>query len=347
MKKYINCLFAISMLLCSCRNEKSKIKTVTENDFPEYLNLKEDILRTKEMLNIRNFFVQDSFLIINNSRKDSLFMIFDLNTLDCVTSWGLKGKGPGEYGTFTHLMNISSEKFQVADFSRYLIQTYSIPEFKLVDEQKISNDRLENQLKEIPQKILTTDGLLYFYDNFIGNELLLTKWENGYPPIVINRFDSFKEKYKSSLTSWGSMALNRKLDRIVYAYHYFRRFDIINFQGEIIKTVEITPSTPEPIEHGRNLDIENSVLCYMGAKAFKDSFFLYFLGRSQKEMLNKEIPIHCYIEEYDWNGNPIKRYELNKYISDFEIIPSKEDLMYFVGIDPSNEHPLIIFKGKK
>lgn len=343
MNKITRIVIALIVIinLISCKDKVNDIQYFSENDFPELVKLKGDRKPTKEMLNINNFLVQDSFLIIDNSRDDSVFMVFDLNTFDCIKSWGIRGRGPGEYEAFTHLIDISPEKFQIADFSRYRIETYSIPEFELKSEQKII---IDSEIREIPQTIATTDGFQYFYDCFYDHhELAIAKWKNEEKSIKINRFDQYNKLYESAIIYSGSFALNKSENKLVYAHRFMRRFSIMNFEGELIKTVEITPSA-SPATIGKNIDIKKSELCYFDVKATSNSFFLLYVGHLAQVLEENKFLLPCYIEEYDWDGNPIKRYELDRYISNFEIIYDKQkQSIFFLGIDITDNNPLIIF----
>ena len=327
---------------CINQNEKENIQSISEEDFKENIQLREERKVTKEMLNVRNFFVQDSFLVVNNSRKDSLFMVFDLSTFKCLHSWGRRGHGPNEHGLFTHTVKLSDDSFQIADFSRYRIDTYALPKFNLVSENKIVNERKERALRHIPQKLLT-DGHYYYYDNFIKHELFLSKWQNGETPEEIYDFGKYKKTYKSSSFYWGCLGLNKEHNRIVYAYKYLRRFDLLDLDGNYIKTVKINPY-PTIHERGKNLDREKSTMCYMAVRASKDSFYIYYLGYTVDELEDKGRKIATYIEEFDWNGNPVNRYKLNRVISDFEIIKNDEEKLSFIAIDEENDAPLIIYR---
>lgn len=333
------------LFFCCCSNRYNGVEIISESDFKQTLKLMEERKPVEEILYIRNFFVQDSFLIVNNSsKKDSIFMIFDINTFKCLSSWGIRGRGPGEYGTFTHLLDISANKFQIADFSHFNIQTYSIPEFVIVEEQQIVNGRQESGSKEVPQKIVTHNGSIYFYSNIIKEELFLTKWENNSDPVVVNQFNAFKELYNTPYAYMGCLAVNENKNRLVYAYNYIRKFDIMNLQGEIIKTVEIEPAPSAPIENGNQFDIENSTICYKDIRASEKSFFLYYVGYSPTQIYFDSLPLTCYIEEYDWEGNPIRRFGLGRYVSGFDVIKDNSTVVSFIAVDERNEDPLLILK---
>jgi hypothetical protein len=343
--KYLIIQFLLLFYACNIR--ESKVQLFSEDDFLNVIKLDEERKAIKAILEIKDFFIKDSLMFVVNYRNDSVFMIFDLRTMECVKSWGIKGKGPNEYGTFTHLIKLPHNEFLVADFSKFIIQSYSIPEFRLLGDKRITNNRYDRRMIEIPQKIVSPDGLLFFYDKYMMHELVITKWENGTTPIEINQFDSFKKKYgkKSSQVYRGSIEVNPKLKRIIYSYWYFRRFDILDFDGNLINQVEISPSIPPPIFKDKiNPDQEKSIKCFTRIRSTDNSIFLYYEGYSLNELERKEFLAETYIEEYNWDGIPINRYKLNRVLSKFDILSDKYGSRVFVGIDENNE---IIFLKEK
>lgn len=329
------------ILFHSCIKTNDTVVNIDDTDFKEYISLNEVQVSTSELLNIRKILIVDSFLIINNSREDSLFMAFDLKNFQCIKSWGSRGNGPGEHGLFTHLIGVSSNSFQIADFSKYRLETYSLPAFILIKEESISQIPERGQYREIPQTIVSPDGEQFFYDCIVNHELLLSKWQKGDSSSVINSFDSFKKSYNSSSFYTGTLILNNELNRLVYAYHYLRRFDIMDFNGNIIKTFNIKPSPPEPVENGNNIDLERTIICYVDAKPNDSSFFLYYVGQPGNSLYKEH---KSYIEQYDWNGKPLARYEINRPISEFELINSPGEPVSFIGVDESSEEPLVFFR---
>ena len=50
---------------------------------------------------------------------------------------------------------------------------------------------------------------------------------------------------------------------------------------------------------------------------------------------------YIYIEQYDWNGNPIKKYKLKDF---FGKIYVDEERRTILGINPNHDDPFIEFK---
>ena len=341
-------MYGLLLLFYSCSDKE--MQTHSEKEFGDVIQLNTKRKFTRELLSIDDLMVKDSLVVICNSRDDSIFMAFDLkgkDTLNCVKTWGRKGKGPGEYGLFTHLIDLPQNEFYVADYSRNNLRKYSLPEFKLRREKKIVTNRDEPQFREIPQKIVSPDGSIFFYDKFMMHELYITRWKNGQTPEEIFGFPSFKKQYskETSTTYFGCLAVNSKMNRIVYAFHHFRRFYIMDFDGNIIKKVQITPGAPSPVfKDDRNLDAGSSTLCFMNARATDRSIFLYYVGHTYNEIKKKDWQVSTYIEEYDWEGNPINRYKLDRFISNFDIVSGKKGSRFFLGIDQAHEDPVLVLK---
>lgn len=349
MHKIITLLMAGALLLLFACSDK-ETQTHSEKEFGDVVQLNPKRKLTRELLSIDDLMVKDSLMVVCNSRDDSIFMAFDLNgkdTLNCIKTWGRKGKGPGEYGLFTHLIDLPQNEFYVADYSRNNLRKYSLPGFKLRREKKIVTNRDEPQFREIPQKIVSPDGSIFFYDKFMMHELYITRWKNGQRPEEIYAFPKFKNKYSNgtSFTYAGCLGVNSRLKRIVYAFNLFRRFYIMDFNGNIIKKVQITPGAPAPVfNDDRNLDRGSSTLCFMNARATDRSIFLYYVGHTYNEIKKKDWEVSTYIEEYDWEGNPIKRYRLGKFISNFDIVSANRGSQVFVGTDQAHEHPVLLLK---
>ncbi|HTO15244.1 MAG TPA: BF3164 family lipoprotein [Edaphocola sp.] len=334
----------VSLLLCiillSSGCAESNIIDISTNDFSKMRILSEKRIQTKEMLNIRNLTVQDSFLFVNNSREDSLFMIYNLNTQEILKAWGTRGKGPDEYGLFTHLIKVSSNNIQIADFSRYKIEEYVIPSFQLKSRTDILKNHQFNTERVFPRRIVTSDGQQFYYDMLLGNKLSLNRWDLGDDPVMINDFNHAINSLESSKSSIGSLAINSNANKIVYAYRFLRQFDIISSDGKLKKTIRVSPSLSSSL-FTKHIDKKDLNMCYIDAKIYKESFFLLYIGHSPKEIESNNFMTHCYIEEYDWDGNPLNLYRVNRFISHFDIYENNNSKL-FIGVDITNEHPLII-----
>lgn len=81
---------------------------------------------------------------------------------------------------------------------------------------------------------------------------------------------------------------------------------------------------------------------YFGVRTTNKAIFLYYVGHNGGE-LSENLNVTTYIEKYDWDGRPLKRFQLNNFIWNFDLLPgTKPEEERFIGLDQSNEDPFII-----
>ncbi|MCK9641550.1 MAG: TolB-like 6-bladed beta-propeller domain-containing protein [Prolixibacteraceae bacterium] len=347
MKKYTIYIYTLCVLfICGCGQSK-KDYVIEDKDFNGLLRLEESKCIVKSILNVRDFIAIDSFLVVNNARKDSVIMVINLNNLNCIKSWGIKGNGPNELGVFTHLLKVDSNRFQFVDFSKNKINTYRISDFRNENEEKINFNNSKEAIREVPQNIFLKEGREYYYDSHINNELFLNKWINGSSPIVLRKIDKYDKRNKS-IAYAGVLTIGEKSKKIIYAYRYMRRIDIMNLEGTLIKSINRKPEVALPKMGKGKFDIENSTLCYWDIRATNNSFYVYYIGHSGRDIYKNNFHVQCFIEEYDWDGNPINLYCFDRYISKFEIYQKQDKAVTFIGNLQDDNNPLIFYSlGKR
>lgn len=344
MKKYIIYILC-GLFICSCV-KSNRDYVIEDKDFNGLLRLEEKICTVKSILNVRDFIVIDSFLVVNNARKDSVIMVLNLNNLNCLKSWGIKGNGPNEIGVFTHLLKVDSNRFQFIDFSKNKINTYRKNDLQNENEERINFNNSKEAIREVPQNIFLKGGREYYYDSHIDNELFLNKWINGSSPIVLRKIDKYDKRDKS-IAYAGVLTIGEKSNKMIYAYRYMKRIDIMNLDGTLIKSIIRKPEVAlSKMENGK-FDIENSTLCYWDIRATNNSFFVYYIGHTGRDIYKNNFHVQCFIEEYDWDGNPLNLYSFNRYISKFEIFQKQDVAVTFIGNLQDDENPLIFYSLEK
>lgn len=337
-------IIVVIVLITSCTNRDSVNVEISIEDIPITKVYNGSRLPIKELVNVRNFFVKDSFLVVNNSRNDSLFMVFNLHNFSCISSWGIKGRGPEEFGTFTFVMPLEKGRLIIADYSQLRAYIHEIPNPDFKEVVKFDYGIYDSDIREIPQDIETHEGTSFYYINMPRNVISLKRWSFGNAPHDLISFSFLGSNYKTPYPYFGCFAINSEQEKIAYAYNYLRRFDIFDFNGELIKSINIKPSLELPLEEGSEFDIVNSKLSYKQIRSYGNYLFLLYIGKSPNDVtenLNTEV---VFIDQYDWSGKPIARFQLNKFIIDFDIVWDGDELVSIVGVDPFSESNLVLFE---
>ncbi len=322
----------LMLFLIACQSEQT---TISEKDFATTISLKEKPIAVKELLNVRSFLVKNDLLIVQNDRQDSIFMGINIHSGHCDKAWGRKGQGPDEY-LYPRLINLGENEFEIINFGKKNIINVQLPSYQL--EKK----KLE-KMSDFPLNIVSVGENKYVYDVTMPRKQHLFVWNYGEKPQLIYTFPDLKEKYKNSSVYNGYVTASGKNNRIVYVYQYLRRFDILDFSGKLINSIEVTPNKSAEFQSNGNVDHGNSMTYYMGVKSTDKFIYLYYVGYTGDE-LQDNLKVPTYIEQYDWDGKPIKRYKIDRFIFDFDIKSENS----FIGLDSySEDKPFIKFVAEK
>jgi hypothetical protein len=122
----------------------------------------------------------------------------------------------------------------------------------------------------------------------------------------------FKGSWQSVI---GDFGINMHYGRIVYAYKYFKRLKIIDEQT--LKERNIIFDKVE-LKKGLN-DVETleptNITHFWGMSPNDKYFWMLYSGRTPIDVQtdNRNNKKYIFVEKYDWNGNPLKRYKLDDW----------------------------------
>lgn len=304
---------------------------VTDKAFGETSDLVGIPLNTKENIRPVQMLVKDNFLITNNHRNDSIFMIFELPDLKCVAAFGLKGMGPEEF--------ISPSIVETAEDS-ILCYIYESSDDKIY---KITRNNLIPEyymtLPKLNTYISLGDKQLFFYD---AHSIYYVASRKDGKKIFSFNIDSLpQEKIYKDLAipgikcSWttvtGDFGISKYYGRIAYAYKYFKRIKIIDIQTMTEKNIIFeNKELKEGLNDVATLEPTN-ITHFWGMSPNDEYFWMLYSGRTPVDVQrdNQSKKTYIFVEKYDWNGNPVKRYKLDDW--GYFCVDEKKNTLYLAS----------------
>jgi len=281
---------------------------------------------------------KEHMLIIKNRNEDYYFMAFSLPDFQPIKSFGRRGKGPGEFAGPSIIQTSQSEFL----FSVYSIngRIYHINRsFELID-SKISLDT-KRQLYD-HNKICAASADDYYYVGVapVAKEIFKYSARDSIPETSIKQLSVKGFKGWASYT--GYLGANFDKDRLVFAYKYFKKIVFTDLAGEVERT--ITFDTDSKTDKQSNVSIlgPSSVTYYWGLSAQEDYVYLLYSGRTPLVVTEelREGSGHIYVEQFDWNGNPIQKYRLDHW--GYFCVDDIEENIYLAST--TDENPIYSFK---
>lgn len=319
--------FSIILLLViyACKTEYRVLNDVL---FQDTVVLKGCEPVINELTYIDELIVCNDYAVIKNNREDSVFMVYRLPDFNIVNAFGNKGRGAGEY-LVPKIVKKQDSCLWVYDFGVNKLMQVDIHTGE-------RNDcRMSLPAKDWPQEVLFMQDTCFVYENFKQEAGEIVKYDSE--RTVLYDFADLKKRIRDPQGFRGFIGMNATTGDIVYAYQYIRRFDILDINGNI-KSINLYPDTEYPLIETDKLDYQNSVTYYFDVTTTEDRIYLYYAGKPGSE-IGKNYKFDTYIEEYDWEGNPVKKYAIDQFVKSVRFYKGK-----FVCVSLSSEVPFLFYQ---
>ena len=315
----------VTILLVSCNSNKHSYKiTINDKSFTEI-----DTFLCKKhigisLYNIENIYSVDNKLIVFTDSKNKFIKVFnkDFHKLD---EFGDKGKANNEF-IYPRISDVNKKSISIYDFGKNSI---------------VETDFNGNILKRIKvignfQQCKKYDDYTYLGEEKIRNSIQL-KLTNRDEPFY--RFDSFESKYTNSDLYWGFLGISPTHKTIVYASQYIRSILLLNYDGSVKHLLNIEPNNHPILDNDNRISLESCVY-YFGIQTLKNSFVVYDVNKTNKSLMNNQKQ-NTSFEEYDYDGKPIRKIVIDRFIKVFCI-----DNNTIYGYDLNDENSLVVFEKK-
>ncbi len=302
---------------------------VTDDIFGPTINLTGEPLNIKENIKPEQLFVKGNYLVTNNQRNDSLFMIFELPALKCIAAFGAKGNGPDEFG-YPRIVETAEDSILFYIFDMINEKVYKVSEKRLSPEYYFSFPK-QNRTFDEKQIVFIDSKTAYYVSNSAKGKMVYSFRKDSIPQEKTIKDLAIPGKKGSWTTVIGDFGINPYHGRMAYAYKYFKRLKIIDIQT--MKERNIIFDTKE-LKKGLN-DIATleptNITHYWGMSSNDEYFWMLYSGRTpidvQRDNRNKKK--YIYVEKFDWNGNPVRRYKLNDW--GYFCVDEKNNTLYLAS----------------
>ncbi len=328
----------LAVVLWSCSKPISQTQLVTSFPANEIVQ-GEEIKIPPVLLAPDGMVASEDMLIVSDYKQDSIFYSFELPSHRYLGANGIRGQGPNDF-VFPDGRTLLAYP---GGFSILDVGSYSLKEVKWTPGQ------FEVHHREVLRK--GEPAVNGFLDLGEGKVCVLSQpgvdIDTEYRIIDTNTFESVEVSPYPTLTDNytkeepGIKArIYRKegvvkpdKSRFAYFYTYFKFFRIHDRDGNLLKEVNVQV---EPYNKEYEQEYEKSMQYYMSPKATDKYIYVMCLNLKGGEQLTSTAELQV----WDWDGNPVGKYTLDKVIYLFTI-SEKHGKLY--GIHPLVEDTIYAF----
>jgi hypothetical protein len=314
----------VCLQLFSCNESKNKSilnkKTKNFSSFPIEKNIFFENIFKYNKGNVSNLKIKDSTLIIRNFGKgiEYYFYNYSLKTNKLSNGYLSKGRGPNEalgiacFGIKDNIFwtyDVTLKKFLLTETSKILKSDSIIPNFKRI-----------NFKKGFYEVNLFDENSYYGVGSSENFNSKITKM-NMTNDKAINEYGSFTETnkpidlLKDIYTSY--IYMRPKGDKIVLPYRYTDVIEIFDIKNEKNFAIQGPENFDVIYEEGNRNKINYMKKTKETKKAFvsgavtNDYIYLLYSGNNREDK-NWSYGKQVYV--YDWDGNPIQKINLDRYV---------------------------------
>jgi hypothetical protein len=307
-------VFLLAMIACRTKPalDSGEIVLKEQDAFGEVIELRDEKIETNFVIDprIRGMLLKNDRLVLQYEKNPPL-VILALPALNFITNKGTRGNGPDEF-IFPALVPATSQ-----DVICYVFEQTNRKIYTLDNRQELSYYAFD--LPKSNDHIMTSQVMNMGENDFIYVESvekgisIMRATQKGNDSIECRQVCSLllKPDLESPVPYKVYMAANAKKNRIVCAYMYYKIIKFIDLESGAIKTINFKQSEfdENTLRVADGLDL--NVTHYWGICGGDMYVYLYYVGRTPEETAKMERPF-AYVEQYDWDGNPIRKYKLNR-----------------------------------
>ncbi|MDR2385790.1 MAG: TolB-like 6-bladed beta-propeller domain-containing protein [Tannerella sp.] len=153
-------------------------------------------------------------------------------------------------------------------------------------------------------------------------------------------------KMKSGFSYIGDFVVNAKQNRMAYAYKYFKIIKFMDLDAQTVRTINFEKEQFDESSLRIADGLDNNVTHYWGACAGEHYVYFMYSGRSpvalyqEQRRLKDKYNYYIYMEQYDWNGNPVRKYKLDHW--GYFTVDEPHNKLYLLSTH--DDDPLFVFQ---
>ena len=321
-KSFLFWLFALFIVGCS----EEKIKLV-EHSSPELVSslsaVKVEV--PPVLFYPRSLILLNDRLIVFNEKTDTLFLSFSLDSLAFQHQFGIRGQGANDF-VLPSIQPVScgNDSFTLCDLKH--LKSVRVEE----NDFYVHTTLLPYDYSYYNGLVKLGDSLYCCHSGFEDDKEMIMLYSDG----TTNMFSDYPEKvyprFKNALAR--NQAYNRlsvaKPDgsRMAVFYQHVHRWRLFNNRGELLNDNVMDGGLGELPE----IDDRERYIHTVSIYGTDKYIYTLNLGMKTEEIMNQEH--NPYILVFDWDGKPVKQYQLDCFISTFAV-DEVNDCLYGVFID--------------
>lgn len=336
MKAFPGFIFTLSLFLyAGCTHKQTHDRPLLIRRFPVEGKLTAQVRPIPPVaMTPQAMFATGNYLLLYNTQKDTLFDIFRLPDLVLLYSAGIKGQGPQDfYDLERRMFEPTAKGFKVFSQPDRKIKEVVVSDSGLW----VNNDNaITYKIDETPLNgVLPVKDSTLIYWGGVESEKEYVLFDTQEGSRMFSSYPAWENDQREELpifTYVKNSVLDADHTRFISFYGYFKRFRIHSVEGELLK--EVTVQTPPYEDKLAENPLDRTVYYFTPPQT--DGNYIYILCKNSTRTEEKAPELQI----WNWEGEPVARYELDRPLTLFDISPQHHKLY---AVDGEHEAEVYVY----
>lgn len=350
MKKVF--FFAIALFIVGCNHTTQKENEVLIDKFPKEAMLEATELKIPPILFApSNICIVDSFMVVSQSRPDSIYSIFKLPNCQYLLSFGNEGRGPEEFNLSLEFVTLGAVYGKNGSFAVGNLLT-NIQYYKIDD--IINRVFKPYKVARTPPKLNRFRAITYVGDSLIfgapyGGNMHIFKFNT-----ITNRLETYLD-YPMKFPQMTSDAQREVFACFMATKPDNSKFLVAYYTQGVIEINSLTNNKPIKILYkgfpplmenaglnktSKYFEVKPELKMFCEKIIATDKYiFVRVANDAYSKIYNANGPRRSFIREihvFDWSGKPIIKLKFDKFFSYFALDEVNKNL-YTIDDTVSNK----------
>jgi hypothetical protein len=325
-------LSVLLLLVISGCEQSDSFKEKASHEIDEIINGSE-VSISSFLYKPRNILLTKDYLIIYDDVEQNMLKVFSYPEIDFLFEWGIKGRGPEEIRT---IIKIANGLVPVTN-EFYLLDFFTVKKLEIKESNRIvTNKRFElNKDRGLINGFCVLNDSLFMGDAFDGvnadyeHIFLYPDEKKGkkfgqYPKEDL----SFDQPINKAIYYNKTAVANPIQKKIVSFYYNLHKVKLYNYDGELLKEIDV--------ESGSKTNSEERAIVFAAPSITKNHIYVLYINENREDFIKDPGSFTPEILVFDWDGEIVDRYLLDKSISSFAV-SEKHGKIYGIDFEGGNK----------
>lgn len=333
-------------LLLGCNLKITKDAFLTDFNKTIHLTMEKSLIKSSNIGEIVDMLVIDSFLVSNEIFTSKIFKLYSIQTGKLISNFIDKGRGPNEM-LFPHILNCyDATHFTTFDNNNKELIYFSLDDFCKLNFRFNKKEKIEfNSTKSFAAvSYLLNDSTVLCTGFFEKSQYILYNLKSKSVKYFLDYPSDPKHKGETNEIKGTAFQgqISVKPDRKKFANATGAILEICEFNDNEIKRLfrKIYYFPEYKVIQNHAAFVRTQPYAFHSITSTDSYIYMIYSGRSMQDF-GEEYYAGNNLLVFDWNGNPVTRFVLDRYLKNFTL-NEKEMKIYGYSTNPNSGEPEII-----